>query len=33
VTQIEAAAAWWRANRLLARDLFEDELAYAPPLP
>ena len=27
--QAEAAAAWWRANRLAAPALFDDELAYA----
>jgi len=27
--QAQAAAAWWRANRSAAPDLFEDELAFA----
>ena len=27
--QAEAAATWWRANRLAAPALFDDELAYA----
>lgn len=27
--QVEAAAAWWRANRGAAPSLFEDELAFA----
>ena len=28
-SQAEAAATWWRANRLAAPALFDDELAYA----
>lgn len=27
--QLEAAAAWWRANRDAAPDLFDEELAHA----
>ena len=31
--QAETAATWWRANRLAAPALFDDELAYALDLP